>query len=259
MNLFFLDQGPRTALPIVFIHGFPFDHTMWAPQVQALKNDFRLITYDVRGLGRSPLSTTPATMESYVDDLFALIDYLHLSAPALCGLSMGGYIALRAAEREPHRARALILADTRSEADAEPVRQNRLAMIRVVEKDGLKPLADDFINRAFAPCTIAQNKPCVASIHETILHHDPKGVCAAIAAVMSRTDTTPSLAKIKIPTLVLGGDNDTFTPPATCQALASAIPGAKFALIPNAGHLSSLENSQDFNRHLLGFLHSLTH
>jgi pimeloyl-ACP methyl ester carboxylesterase len=97
----------------------------------------------------------------------------------------------------------------------------------------------------------------VASIYDTILHHDAKGVCAAVKAVMSRTDTTPSLAKIEVPTLVLGGDKDTFTPPATCQALASAIPGAKFALIPDAGHLSSLENPQAFNRHLLEFLQSV--
>lgn len=259
MDLFFLDQGPRTALPIVFIHGFPFDHAMWAPQVQALQNEFRVVTYDVRGLGRSFLPAAPATMESYVDDLYALLDHLHISAPVLCGLSMGGYIALRAVEREPRRARALILADTRSDADAEPVRQNRLAMIRAIEKDGLRPLADDFIKKAFAPCTLAENKPCVAAIHDTILRHDPKGVCVAVKAIMSRTDTTPSLAKIAVPTIVLGGDNDAFTPPATCQALASAIPGAKFALIPHAGHLSSLENPQTFNRHLLGFLQSLPH
>lgn len=258
MNLFFLDEGPRAGLPIILIHGFPFDRTMWKPQVLALKNNYRVIAYDVRGLGRSPLNDTPATMESFVDDLFGLLDHLGLPAVALCGLSMGGYIALRAAEREPQRVRALVLADTRSEADTEQARQNRLASISAIEKDGLIPFADDFVQKVFAPRTLVDNKPCVDSIRDTILYSDPKGVCAAAAAIMSRTDTTPALAKIVAPTLVLRGESDAITPLASCQALASAIPGAKFAQIPDAGHLSSLENSQVFNQHLLGFLRSVT-
>jgi 3-oxoadipate enol-lactonase len=259
MNLFFLDEGPRAGLPIVLIHGFPFDHAMWAPQVQAIKNNYRVVTYDVRGLGRSPLNDVPATTESYVDDLFDLLDHLGLPAAVLCGLSMGGYIALRAIERESQRVHALVLADTRSEADTQQARQNRIAAIRGIEKYGLKPFADDFVKKAFAPRTLAENKPCVASIRDAILRSAPRGVCAAAAAIMSRTDTTPALAKIKVPTLIVGGENDIFTPPESCQAMASAIPGAKFVRIPDAGHLSSLENPQAFNQHLLEFLQSLPH
>ncbi|MCX5795159.1 MAG: alpha/beta fold hydrolase [Elusimicrobia bacterium] len=257
MDLFFRDEGPRSGLSIVLIHGFPFDHTMWRPQVQALKNHFRVVTYDVRGLGRSPLAGASATMESYVDDLFGLLDLLGLPAVALCGLSMGGYIALRAAERAPQRLQALILADTRSGADTEQARDNRIASIRGIEKDGLKPFADEFIKKAFAPRTLAENRPCVTFIRDTILRSDPQGVCASAAAIMSRTDTTPALARIRVPTLVVGGEDDALTPPASCQALASAIPGARFARIPDAGHLSSIENPRAFNRQMLEFLRSL--
>ncbi len=259
MNLFFRDEGSRIGLPIVLIHGFPLDYTMWQPQVRALKNHFRVVTYDVRGLGRSPLNDAPVTMDSYVDDLFSLLDHLNISAPAICGFSMGGYIALRAAERAPQRLQALILADTRSEADTEQARNNRITTIRAIENDGLKSFTDDFIKKVFAPRTLVENKPCVTSIRNTILHSDPQGVCAAAAAIMSRMDTTAALPGIRVPTLVLVGEQDALTPPACAQALASAIPGAKFARIPGAGHLSSLEDPKAFNRHLLGFLESLSH
>jgi len=252
-----LDEGPRHAVPVVLIHGFPFDHSMWEPQIAALRQESRVVAYDVRGLGKSAAGGGEPTMELLVDDLVGILDHLGLKAAVLCGLSMGGYIALRAVQREPARVRALVLADTRSEADTEQAKKNRIASIRGIEKDGLKPFTDDFMKKVFAPRTLAENRSCVTSIRDTILHSDPQGICAAVSAIMSRTDTTPALAKIQVPTLVVGGEYDALTPPSSCQALASAIPGAKFAQIPHAGHLSSLENPPVFNRHLREFLRGL--
>ncbi|MBI5240799.1 MAG: alpha/beta fold hydrolase [Elusimicrobia bacterium] len=254
MTAFFLDQGTRTGTPIVLIHGYPFDHTMWEPQVQALKTQCRVITYDVRGLGRSPAGDAPATMDQLADDLFALLDVLRMPAAVLCGLSLGGYIVLRAIERAPQRALGLILADTRSQPDTDEARQARLAAIRQIEAEGLKNAAEDSLRKVFAPRTLAQNKPCVDAIRKTILKNDPQGVCFAAKAIMSRADTTPALARIKVRALVMAGEHDSLTPPAVGQAMAQAIPEARFVQIPDAGHLSSLENPAAFNKHILDYL-----
>lgn len=258
MDAFFQDQGPRGGLPIVLIHGYPFDHSMWEPQVQALKDRYRVVTYDVRGLGRSPAGGVPPSMEGLVDDLLILLDRLGIPAAVLCGLSMGGYIALRAAERAPRRMLGLVLADTRSEADTEQGRQSRLAVIKGIEENGLRLFAEDFLKKVFTPGTLARNAPCVDLIRRTILSNDPEGVCFASRAIMSRTDTTPVLANIAVPSLVLCGEHDSLTPPVVGRAMADAIPGARFALIPDAGHLSSLENPKAFNQHLLDFLSGLS-
>jgi 3-oxoadipate enol-lactonase len=257
MDIYFEDQGPRTGLPIVLIHGFPFDHGMWEPQVQVLKEKYRVITYDVRGLGRSPAGGAPAAMERFVDDLFGLLDVLGLPAAVLCGLSMGGYIALRAVEREPRRVLALILADTRSQADTEEGQKSRLAAIKGIEEDGLQPFAEDFMRKAFAPRTLEQDLPCVDAIRGTILKNDPQGVCRVSRAIMSRTDTTAALPEISVSCLVICGEHDSLTPPSVGRAMAEAIPDARFVLVPDTGHLSSLENPRAFNRELLEFLDSL--
>jgi len=258
MATYFKDQGPRSGLPVVLIHGYPFDHSMWEPQVHALKDRYRVVTYDVRGLGRSPAGGAPPSMEGLVDDLLILLDLLGIPAAVLCGLSMGGYIALRAAERAPRRILGLVLADTRSEADTEQGRQGRLANIRQIEEEGLARVAEESLKKVFAPGTLARNAPCVDLIRRTILKNDPGGVCSAARAIMSRADTTPVLVKIAVPSLVLCGEHDGLTPPAVGRAMADAIPGARFALVPDAGHLSSLENPAAFNKHLLDFLSGLS-
>jgi 3-oxoadipate enol-lactonase len=151
----------------------------------------------------------------------------------------------------------LVLADTRSEADNDQSKLGRAAAIQAIKKSGLVPFADDFVKRVFAAKTLAEARPCVAAVRAMIVGQEPLGVCAAALAMLSRTDTTPVLDKMKVPALVLVGEQDALTPPACARALAAAIPGAAWASIPDAGHLSSLENPAEFNRLLLGFLRRL--
>lgn len=254
---FYRDEGPRAGMPVVLIHGFPLSHAMWEPQIESLAGEVRVVAYDVRGLGGSGAGDGQTTMEVLVDDLLGLLDRLGLGEAVLCGLSMGGYIALRAVEREPARVRALVLADTRSAADADEAKLSRAAAIQAIKKHGLAPFAEDFVKKIFAPATVAESRPCVAAIRDIIVRNDPVGVCGAALALLSRTDTTPALPGIKAPSLVLVGEHDALTPPAGAQALAAAIPGAKLAVIPGAGHMSNLENPVDFNRRLAGFLRRL--
>jgi len=141
ITLNYTERGLPQGLPVVFIHGFPFSHLMWEPQMKALPNNIRAITYDIRGHGESDVADGIYTIELFVDDLIALLDHLAIEKAALCGLSMGGYIALRAIERHPQRISSLILCDTRPEADTNEAKIKRTASIKTVRNEGVAAFA----------------------------------------------------------------------------------------------------------------------
>lgn len=255
VTLNYAERGLPQGAPIVFIHGFPFNHSMWEPQMKALPNHFRAITYDVRGHGESDVGDGQYSIEFFVDDLIALMDHLVIKQAVLCGLSMGGYIALRAVERHPERVSGLILCDTRSEADSDEGKVKRSATVRSVRTHGVATFAEEFVKLVFAPETFEANPLLVASIREMIEANKPLGICGTALALGGRTDTTKALASIKVPTLVIVGEHDTLTPPAAAQAMQSKIRGSELRIIPRAAHLTNLENSAEFNNHLVGFLY----
>jgi 3-oxoadipate enol-lactonase len=252
-RLFLSDTGLKSGRPVVFVHGFPFSHEMWAPQIEALNNDYRCIAYDIRGLGRSDVGDGQYMIEIFVDDLIALLDHLQIDKAAVCGLSMGGYVALRAVEKNPERFNALILADTRSEADSNEAKLKRAGALKGVKTD-LKAFAEGFVKAVFAPETFKTHPQSIQKIRTIIESATPQGICGSILALASRTDTTASLAKISIPTLVLVGEHDTLTPPSVALAMAKQIPGAEYKEISKSGHMSNMENPGEFNSHLLTFL-----
>ncbi len=241
---------------VVFIHGFPFDQTMWAAQVSALKGRCRTIAYDQRGHGKTP-ATGPYLFESLVDDLIGLLDHLKLQQAVLCGLSMGGYVALRAAERNPERVKGLVLCDTKSESDPDAARLNRAKDLAAIRKDGLNAFASAFARRTLTAATVQNNPQILAGVEKMIASNPVQGVEAALVALATRTDTTESLAKIKAPTLILVGEQDPITPPAASQKMHERIVGSTLVQLPNASHLSNLENTEAFNAALLSFLQTI--
>jgi pimeloyl-ACP methyl ester carboxylesterase len=245
------DLGPRAGVPVVLLHGFPMDGTMWRPQVAALEGEFRVVCWDARGHGRSGGGGAAVAFEWFVDDLLAVLDRLEIDRAVLVGLSMGGYTALRFAEREPSRVRALVLADTKSGADGNDARVKRAAGARKALSEGSRAFADGFLATAFAP---GADPKVVASSKKVIAAMDPKAIASALVALATRTDTTESLATIQVPTLVIVGEKDALTPPSDSRALAAAIPGARLVEIPGAGHFSNLQAPGPFNAALLGFL-----
>lgn len=253
-TLYYEDTGNPQAMPVVLVHGFPLTHQMWNPQRAALKPHYRLIAYDVRGHGHSDAGDGQYTLELFVDDLIALLDHLKIQTAVLCGLSMGGYIALRAIERNPERVRALILCDTRSEADSNEGKLKRAAAIKTLKTRGLPAFAAEFIKPLLAPRTFTHNPQLVDSILKMMQSHSPLGLSGALLAIATRTDTTGSLPAIRVPTLILVGEEDTLTPPACARAMQEKIPQSELQIIPEAGHLSNLENPAAFNKHLLEFL-----
>ena len=250
-------EGPRTGVPVVLIHGFPFSRAMWKPQVDVLKKDFHVITYDVRGHGASDVGDGQYTLELFVDDLLGLLDHLKLSKVVCVGLSMGGYITLRAVERNPERFRALVLSDTRSEADGNEGKIKRSGQSKSVKSEGMKKFADPFLKAVFFEKTFETNPQAVDAIGTIIEKSSPLAVAGTLIALAARTDTTPSLYNINMPTLILVGQHDALTPPSASFAMKEKIPGAELHVIPKSGHMSNIENSEEFNLHLLAFLRKL--
>ena len=257
VTLNYTERGLPQGSPVVFIHGFPFSHSAWEPQMKALPHHFRAITYDVRGHGESEVGDGQYSIEFFVDDLIALMDHLVISRAVLCGLSMGGYIALRAIERHPERVSALILCDTRSEADTDEGKVKRSATVLAVKTKGVAAFAEDFVKLVFAEETFETNPLLIASIKEMIEANPPLGICGTALALAGRTDTTKALASIKVPTLIIVGEHDRLTPPDAARAMQTRIAGSELQIIPHAAHLSNLENSAEFNKHLVGFLYRL--
>lgn len=246
--------GDEKNQPVIFVHGFPYDHTMWEDQINFLKDKYFCVAYDVRGLGASFVGDGQYTMEFFVDDLFSIISELKLKKPILCGLSMGGYIALRAVERNQDLFSALILLDTRSEADDNTGKLKRAAGINQINTEGLEKFVKAFVTFCFADEAPIEQEEMFNRTLQKSYKHNPVGVKGCIIAIMSRTDTTNFLSHIRIPTLVICGSFDKLTPPLVMRAMAEKIHGSEFAVVPRAGHMTPLENPANVNDLIGGFL-----
>ncbi|MDQ3073531.1 MAG: alpha/beta hydrolase [Bacteroidota bacterium] len=254
----YITSGDRHGLPIIFIHGFPFDHSMWEPQLNALPDKYYYIAYDIRGFGKSEGRDGINTIEQFADDLETLMKNLSMEKAVICGLSMGGYIALRFAEKYPQRLKGLVLADTRSEQDTDEARLKRAGQVKEISKSGLDDFVDGMLKAVFADKNFVQNISGIPQLKRVMLSHDPKSVKGALLAMAARTDTTPSLPDIKIPVLIIVGEEDKITPPESAQKMHGMIAGSELTIIPGAGHLSNMENPQAFNNALLTFLDKLS-
>ncbi len=252
-----LDLGDSRAKPIVLIHGFPLSHEMWNPQIEFLKQDSRVIAYDIRGHGESDVGDGQYTMELFADDLLGLLDSLKIQKAVLCGLSMGGYIALRAVEKSEERVEGLILCDTKAEADPNEAKLKRAATIRFVKDQGMGPFIESQVHALLAPQTVTRSPATVEIVRRIVQRNAPLGICGALLAMAGRTDTSAVLPRLRIPTLILVGENDALTPPEVSQSMQGKIPSSSMRIIQRAGHLSNLENTEDFDRYLGEFLSKL--
>lgn len=246
-------SGNKENPAIVFLHGFPYDHTMWDKQVEYLKDEFCCITYDIRGLGENRVSDGQFTMETLVDDLFEVIERTGVQKPIICGLSMGGYICLRAVERNQQAFSALVLCDTKSAADDNAGRVKRASAIKAINTDGLEKYVTEAVTGTFAGETIENDRPLFDSVLERAKASDPVGVKGCILAMMGRTDTTDLLKHIELPTLLLCGSFDKLTPPMLMCEMHEKIRGSEFAVAPRSAHMSPLENPGFVNDVIKGF------
>jgi pimeloyl-ACP methyl ester carboxylesterase len=244
-----------TGPPLLLIHGFPLDRRMWAAQRAGLAEVARVIAPDLRGFGDSPVVEGTATMDILADDLLALLDHLHIDEPvAVCGLSMGGYVAFRLYEKAPSRVGKLILCDTRSDPDtSEAAAQRRETAQRVLGE------GPDFLVEAMTPRLVAASTPekqpaVVEALAQMIRQSDPRAVAAALLGMAERPDSTPLLSQIACPALIVVGQEDQITGPDVMRGLADSIPGAEMVTVADAGHMAPMEQPEAVNDAMRRFL-----
>jgi pimeloyl-ACP methyl ester carboxylesterase len=248
------DHGPEDAPAIIFIHGFPFNKSMWDVQVDALKDNYRVIAYDIRGHGNSDPGIDDFFIELFVNDLLRLMEKLGIEKSILCGLSLGGYIALNAVLKFPKRFDALILNDTQCIADTLEIKENRcLAIIRIM-KNGVEQYADESIINLFALQSFIKKQNVITTVKEMILNTPKQTLCNTLHALAERRDICNQLQEIDIPVLIMVGKEDKITPIAAAQQMHEKIRDSTLKIIPHAGHVTNLENPTAFKFQLVKFL-----
>ena len=243
--------------PVVLLHAFPLNSRMWAPQIKALAGHRRVIAPDYPGFGKSPRPPAQPDVRYYAEQVGELLDKLKLDRVVLGGLSMGGYVAFACLRLFPERVSALLLANTRPEPDDEDAREARRETAHRVAEQGVRVLPKLQMERLLAPDTMENNKDVVEFVRGMILESSPDGVVAALGAMRERPDSTDLLQRINIPTLVVGGVDDTLSTPEIMGGMAERIPDSRHATLPKAGHLSNLEAQEGFNAALCEFLEEL--
>jgi len=244
-----------TGRPLLFVHGFPLDHQMWERQIDEFSEQFHVVAPDLRGFGGSDCHGSTVLMEEYADDLARLLEALGVGQKlALCGLSMGGYIAWQFWRRHAERLSHLILCDTRALADTPGAAATRLETAERVLREGPNCLIDIMIPKLFWERTRSQNPLVVESMVRVIESAQPAGVAAALRGMAERRDVTAWLPDIDIPTLAVCGEHDAISTAAEMQKFAAAIPGAEFAVIPDCGHMAPLEQPRRVNEMMRDFL-----
>lgn len=255
----YLDSAPgeTTRRIYVLLHAFPIGANLWEPQMHSIPAGWRLITPDLRGFGGSTELESIGSMSDYADDLVDLLDELGIARAVVGGLSMGGYATLAFLQRDAERVDGLVLANTRAGADSPEARANRRNMLALLDREGPSGVARDMMPKLLGKTTRDTNPEVEATVRRLIKQQSPVAVRAAIHRMMHRPDSTPLLAQIQVPTLVITGDEDELIPIDESRAIANAVGGATLVIIPRAGHLSNLEQPDPFNNALTAFLTTL--
>jgi 3-oxoadipate enol-lactonase len=255
INIDYRDQG--SGEPVIFIHAFPLNQTMWDEQLAALRHHCRAITLDLRGFGGSDVPDGPSEMEQMAVDVRSLMSSLDIERATLVGLSMGGYVALAFYREYPDAVRALVLADTRASADTHAARERRLQSAEKAEREGAAAIADDMVPLLLGKTTQEARPDISARVRAMIEGNLPQGIAAAQRGMAARRDSTYILPAINFPTLILVGSEDQLTPVAEAESMRDGIRGARLQVIEGAGHLSNIERPHEFNKALIAFLESL--
>ncbi|HKP84595.1 MAG TPA: alpha/beta hydrolase [Blastocatellia bacterium] len=257
INIDYRDEGEGT--PVIFIHAFPLNQTMWDEQVSALKNHCRAITLDLRGFGNSDVPDGPYSMDQMAADVRRLMEALDIDRATLVGLSMGGYVSLAFYRNYSDAVRAMVFADTRASADTREARERRMKSAEKAEREGARAIADDMVPVALARSTVEGRPEIVERMRKMAEANSPVGIAAAQRGMAERRDHTDMLGDMDFPALIIVGSEDALTPVAEAEALRDGIRESRMRVIEGAGHLSNLEYPREFNDALIEFVDSLSH
>ena len=244
-----------TGKPLLLVHGFPLDHTMWRGQLAGLAEHYQVIAPDLRGFGQSDAATGVLSMQGHADDLAKLLEALKIAGPVtLCGLSMGGYIAWQFAARHRSKLEKLIVADTKAAADAPEAAATRLKTAASVLQQGSKLVADGMLPKLFPKELIEAQAEIVQQTYKVLESTRPETIAWALQGMAERPDMISLLPRLDLPTLVLCGQHDVIVTSAEMQALAQNLPQGKFVEIAAAGHMAPLEKPVEANRAIAAFM-----
>jgi 3-oxoadipate enol-lactonase len=252
------DDLGKGEVPIIFIHGFPFNKSTWESQMEFLRKGHRVIAYDIRGYGKSTSGKEKSSIGVFADDLINFMDALKIKKAIVCGFSMGGYTLLNAVHHYPDRFKAIILSDTQCIVDAPELVKKRQQTIMEINSGKLNDFANSFIGNVFCAETLATKKDVVEELREIILATAPLSIIAGLTAMAERREMCSTVSKISIPTLIICGKQDTVTVPEQSEFFKKNIAGSKLHIINYAGHMTNLEQPDDFNKHLAEFISSVS-
>lgn len=244
-------------MPIIFIHGFPFDKSMWEGQIELLKKTHRVIAYDIRGYGKSSAGEDEQSIRLFADDLLNFMDALYIEKAIVCGFSMGGYTLLSASSRYAKRFEALILCDTQCIADSTELKEKRNETIAQVKAGKIHAFTETFLVSVFCQQSMQLKPEIVQKARTIILNTSPITIAGGLAAISQRWETATTLHEINVPTLILCGKEDNVTPVEQAEFMHKNIENSIMHIIENAGHMSNLEQPEQFNKFLSNFIKSL--
>ena len=243
-------------IPIIFLHGFPFSKSMWHGQMEFLKFQHRLIAVDIRGFGKSIDEESVLGIDLFADDLIAFMDALTIDQAIICGLSMGGFIALNAVKRFPKRFVSLILCDTQCVADTAEIKEKRYKTIEEIKIKGVNEFNNGFLKSVFHEDSLLHKTELVEKLRRVVYGNTQHIITSGLIALAERTETCSALSDINIPTLILCGREDEVTPLEQSVHMHENIEHSILYVLDHSGHISNLEQPHEFNKHLLHFVSS---
>ena len=252
ITLSYQDQGQ--GAPLILIHAFPLSSAMWEPQVREFSKNYRVIAPDLRGHGESDAPLWSFTLDDYAEDICELLRHLGIAHATFVGLSMGGYTLLALYRKFPELVERMVLSDTRAQADSGEAKAGRFAMAQVAYQKGPKAIAEIMMPKLLGATSLEERKDLVERIQTMITANQASGIIVDLMAMAQRPDSTPLLSHISCPTLVVVGEEDVATPPAEAQYIADRVSGSQLVTIPQAGHVTNLEQPGKFNAALKSFL-----
>ncbi|MEO3804316.1 alpha/beta fold hydrolase [Nonomuraea sp. B1E8] len=249
-------RSAGTGIPVVLLHAFPLSSAMWLAQREGLATVCRVITPDLRGFGGSRLGDDEPSLDLMADDVARLLDDERIDRAVVGGLSMGGYVTMAFCRRHPDRVLGVILADTKAGEDPPPARDNRERIARAVLAEGSDVLVSEVLPALIGPTTKERRAMVFGRVKGLVQSAPPGAVAWAQRAMAARGGSFETLRALKVPLLVVVGEEDELSPPADAEEMVRAVPEGRLEVIPKAGHLSAVEQPEAFNAAVTEFLRS---
>lgn len=249
-DLHYDDHGAGT--PVVWIHGFPLSSKLFTAQ-HAI-GGYRHIFPDLPGFGESPAPEREMTIDDYARAVLALLDALRINSAFFAGVSMGGYICFAIARQAPHRVKGVILIDTKETSDSDEARQGRYKSVDAVADKGVGVVVEQMLPKMLTEKTRAANSELNETVRTMMAGSSREGVIQALRAMAVRPDSAAVLRELEVPVLIVVGENDPITPPADGERMKSLARNAELVKVPNAAHLSNMEQPEAVNEAIARFL-----